>query len=54
LPLEQRHVVERSYFHGQSLAQISAADGLPLGTVKTRARLALLRLRALVTHRREP
>ncbi len=53
LPAEQQHVVKRSYFHGQSLSQISAADGLPLGTVKTRARLALSRLRALVTHRRE-
>lgn len=53
LPAEQRHVVNRSYFHGQSLAQISAADGVPLGTVKTRARLALTRLRALVTQRRE-
>jgi RNA polymerase sigma factor (sigma-70 family) len=53
LPAEQQHVVRRSYFCGQSLSQISAADGLPLGTVKTRARLALLHLRALVTHRRE-
>lgn len=53
LPAEQRHVVNRSYFHGQSLSQISAAEGLPLGTVKTRARLALSHLRALVTPRRE-
>jgi RNA polymerase sigma-70 factor (ECF subfamily) len=53
LPPEQQHVVKRSYFHGQSLAEISAADRLPLGTVKTRARLALSRLRALVTQPRE-
>lgn len=48
LPPEQRHVLHRSYFQGESLAQISAAEGLPIGTVKTRARLALSRLRALV------
>lgn len=53
LPVEQQHVIKRSYFQGQSLSQISAAEGLPLGTVKTRARLALSHLRALVTHRRE-
>ncbi|MEO5767458.1 MAG: sigma-70 family RNA polymerase sigma factor [Polyangia bacterium] len=53
LPPEQRQVVHRSYFQGQSLAQISAEDGLPIGTVKTRARLALSRLRALVVRRRE-
>jgi RNA polymerase sigma factor (sigma-70 family) len=53
LPAEQQHVVKLTYFHGRSLSQISVADGLPLGTVKTRARLALSRLRALVTHRRE-
>lgn len=52
LPAEQRHVVHCSYFQGQSLAQISAREGLPLGTVKTRARLALERLRAMVTQRR--
>jgi RNA polymerase sigma-70 factor (ECF subfamily) len=53
LPPEQRQVVHRSYFEGQSLAQISAADGLPVGTVKTRARLALSRLRALMVRGRE-
>ncbi len=53
LPPEQQCVVRRSYFHGQSLSEISVAEGLPLGTVKTRARLALSRLRALVTHRSE-
>ena len=53
LPAEQLHVVHCSYFRGQSLAEISVADRLPIGTVKTRARLALSRLRALVTKRRE-
>lgn len=54
LPTEQQHVVQRSFFHGESLAQISAAGGLPLGTVKTRARLALSRLRSLVGKAGQP
>ena len=53
LPAEQKYIVKRSYFQGQSLAEISAAQGLPLGTVKTRARLALSHLRGLVLSRRE-
>lgn len=53
LPAEQQYVVRHSFYYGQSLSQISAASGLPLGTVKTRARLALSHLRAFVTHRRE-
>jgi RNA polymerase sigma factor (sigma-70 family) len=53
LPAEQQLVVRRSYFHGQSLSEIAVEEGLPLGTVKTRARLALAHLRSLVTRRRD-
>jgi len=53
LPIEQQQIVRQSFFHGQSLAEISVAAGLPLGTVKTRARLALSHLRTLVTRRRD-
>ena len=53
LPPDQQDVVRRSYFHGQSMSQIAAEAGLPLGTVKTRARLALEHLRALVGRGRE-
>jgi RNA polymerase sigma-70 factor (ECF subfamily) len=45
LPDEQRLVVERVYFGGLSQAQIADADGVPLGTVKGRMRLAFNKLR---------
>lgn len=45
LPQEQRDVMQRAYFAGRSLAEIASETRLPLGTVKTRARLALVRLR---------
>jgi RNA polymerase sigma-70 factor (ECF subfamily) len=45
LPEPQREVVELSYFRGWSQVEISRRTGLPLGTVKTRMRLALSKLR---------
>lgn len=51
LPSEQRRVLEALYFDGQSMSELSASAGIPLGTVKTRARLAL---RALRQHIGEP
>ncbi|AKF81765.1 RNA polymerase sigma factor [Myxococcus fulvus 124B02] len=44
LPPEQREVVELAYFEGLSQREISERTGHPLGTVKTRARLALEKL----------
>jgi RNA polymerase sigma factor (sigma-70 family) len=48
LPPEQRAVLVRTFFDGLSLAEVASDSGLPLGTVKSRARLALERLRRVL------
>jgi len=45
LPAEQRAVVEARIHQGRPFAAIAAESGLPLGTVLTRMRLALEKLR---------
>ena len=45
LPEKQRNLLERAYFKDMSHSEIAAATGLPLGTIKSRIRLALERLR---------
>ena len=45
LPPEQRLLIERAYFGELSHSEIAAETGLPLGTIKSRIRLALDRLR---------
>lgn len=44
LPDPQRQVVELSYFKGLTQSEIATQTGQPLGTVKTRMRLALRKL----------
>lgn len=45
LPEEQGEVVDLAYFVGMSHSEISTTTGLPLGTVKSRLRLAVSSLR---------
>jgi RNA polymerase sigma factor (sigma-70 family) len=45
LPEAQRSMIERAYFNDLSHSEIADATGLPLGTIKSRIRLALERLR---------
>jgi len=45
LPEKQRRLIERAYFGDLSHSEIAAETGLPLGTIKSRIRLALDRLR---------
>jgi RNA polymerase sigma-70 factor (ECF subfamily) len=45
LPPKQRELIERAYFGDLTHSEIAAETGLPLGTIKSRIRLALERLR---------
>jgi len=45
LPRVQRQVIEMSYFYGMTRQEIAEATGEALGTIHTRARLALQKLR---------
>ena len=45
LPQKQRDLIERAYFGDLSHSEIALETGLPLGTIKSRIRLALDRLR---------
>jgi RNA polymerase sigma factor (sigma-70 family) len=48
LPQEQERSLFLAVFHGMTAREISELDGLPLGTVKTRIRTALHKLRSAV------
>ena len=45
LPEKQRILIEQAYFGDLSHSEIAEITGLPLGTIKSRIRLALERLR---------
>ena len=48
LPEAQRDLIEKAYFGDLSQSEIASLTGLPLGTIKSRIRLALDRLRHLM------
>jgi RNA polymerase sigma-70 factor (ECF subfamily) len=48
LPASQRQVIQLSFFDGLSQSEIANRLGQPLGTVKTRMRLGMDRLRGLM------
>lgn len=55
LPADQQQAISMAYFEGRSHSEIAELTGLPLGTVKSRIRLAMSRLRdTLVLARIEP
>jgi RNA polymerase sigma-70 factor (ECF subfamily) len=45
---EQRSIIDLAYFNGYTQDEISKEMGIPLGTVKTRMRSAILELRKLL------
>ncbi len=48
IPANQRQVLEMAYYEGLSQSAIGTLLQLPLGTVKTRSRQGLMRLRSLL------
>ena len=53
LPIEQREALELGYFGGLSQTEIAERTGQPLGTIKTRVRLAMQKLRERLAVLRE-
>jgi RNA polymerase sigma-70 factor (ECF subfamily) len=49
LPDEQRSLVNLAYYEGLTHSEIAARTGVPLGTIKTRLRTALMTLRGVLT-----
>ena len=48
LPPPQKQVIVMAYFQGLTQSEISNVLGTPLGTVKTRMRLGLQKMRGLL------
>ncbi len=54
LPSAQREVMEMVYFHGPTQSEVAKHTGQPLGTVKSRLRLGLIKLRTSLRRGRDP
>ncbi len=50
IPPEQRQVVKMAYYQGFTHTEIAASTGLSIGTVKTRLRLGLSKLKVALTY----
>lgn len=48
LPEEQRFIVDQLYLNGYTQSEVAEEFGIPLGTVKTRLRMAMMELRSLL------
>lgn len=46
LPAEQRRTIEMAYFGGMTQVEIAQTLAQPLGTIKTRMRLGMQKMRA--------
>jgi RNA polymerase sigma-70 factor (ECF subfamily) len=44
LPSEQRQMLYKAFFEGKTHAEIAEETGVPLGTIKSRIRLALQKM----------
>lgn len=49
LPPQQRQLVELAYYEGLTHSEIASRTGVPLGTVKTRLRMAMATLRGVLS-----
>jgi len=54
LPPAQREVLELAYFQGMTQREIAEYLNIPLGTVKTRMRLGMMKLRDMLESKPSP